>query len=500
LGVPIGRVQTIVWIVTTVFAFVTLFLRIGVAGIPIGSDLGALGVIVLVRGLTAAVIGRLDDLPRISAAAIGIGIVDQAIVYDTGRDLYVYPVMFVIVVVALALERIRRGSRVEQQAVSSWEAAREMRRIPTELRTLPEVVFGVGGLLLAVAVFVLTLPVWMSNSDLFIATTTATMAIIAVSLVVLTGWAGHVSLGQLAFAGIGGAVGGWITQTAGWDLGFALVGGGAVAGATAVIVGIPAARAGGLTLAVTTLTLASASLYWLVNPEFFPWVPRGPFRTTPELFGGLEITTERSFYFLTLAVLAVSVAMAYGLRRSRTGRVLIALRDNTRAAEAYGINATRTMLVAFGFSGFLAGVAGVLFVHHARVLEDSLLNHPFSAAESIRVFATVVIGGLGSIPGAILGAVYVYSTRYYLPYEWRFLATGVGLLLMLLILPGGLGAALAEARDAGLRFVARRRRLLVPSLLADRRVEEVEVTPAMAAAVAEAVERPEVGEVAEMHQ
>ncbi|MGH8977307.1 MAG: ABC transporter permease, partial [Acidimicrobiia bacterium] len=336
LGVPVGRIQATVWVITTVLAFATVFLRAGVSSFPIGS---ALGVTMLVRALAAAVLGNMDNFPRIAAAAVGIGIVEQAILFDTGRDLYVFPVLFVIIVVGLMLNRKRTGSRVDDQAVSSWQAAREVRPIPTELRSLTIVRVFNYVLYGCIAVFVLSLPLWLSNSKLLIATATATVAIIAVSLVMLTGWAGHVSLGQMAFAAIGGAVGGWVTQNTGWDLGVAMLAAGTVGALVAVVIGIPAARAGGLTLAVTTLALAPAVLYWLLNPEFFDWVPRGRFQSDPELFGTIEIASQTSFYFLTLSVLAFSIAVAYGIRRSRTGRVLIALRENPRAAEAYGINA-----------------------------------------------------------------------------------------------------------------------------------------------------------------
>jgi branched-chain amino acid transport system permease protein len=495
LGVPVGRVQATVWVITTVLAFITVFLRAGVADFPIGS---ALGVTVLVRALAAVVLGRMENFPRIAAAAVGLGVVEQAIIFDTGRDLYVFPVLFLIIIIGLALNRRQRGNRVDDQAVSSWQAAREVRPIPTELKDLPVVKWTNIGIYVAIAVFLVSLPFWMSNSKLLIATATGIIAIIAVSLVMLTGWAGHVSLGQMAFAAIGGAVGGWVTQHAGWDLGWALLAGGAVGALVAVIIGIPAARAGGLTLAVTTLALAPAVLYWLLNPEFFDWVPRGRFPRDPELFGTIEIKSQMSFYFLVLSVLAIAIAMAYGVRRSRTGRVLIALRENPRAAEAYGVNALRTMLAGFAMSGFLAAVAGVLFVHHQHTISQELATNPFSADASLRVFAIVVIGGMASVPGAILGAIYVFAMQYYMLPEWRFLATGIGLLAILLILPGGLGAGLAEARDAALRWIAKRRRIIVPSLLADRRDESVEVTPTMAAAVADAVERPEVEEVVEM--
>ena len=120
LGVPVGRVQATVWVITTVLAFVTVFLRAGVSSFPIGS---ALGVTMLVRALAAAVLGQMDNFPRIAAAAIGLGIVEQAILFDTGRDLYVFPVLFVIIVLGLLLNRKRSSSRVEDQAVSSWQAA-----------------------------------------------------------------------------------------------------------------------------------------------------------------------------------------------------------------------------------------------------------------------------------------------------------------------------------------------------------------------------------------
>lgn len=494
LGVPVRRIQTTVWVITTVLAFVTVFLRSGVISVPIGS---VLGVTVLVRALAAAVIGRMESFPRITAAAVGLGVVEQSIVYSTGRDIYVFPVIFAIIVIAVALNRRRRGNRVDDDIVSTWQAVREIRPIPTELRRVPEVRAVRYALLAVLGAALIALPLLLPAGKLSIATDTAIIATIAISLVLLTGWAGHVSLGQMAFAAIGGAAGGWITQTAELDLGIALLVGGLAGALVAVVVGLPAARAGGLTLAVITLALASATLYWLLNPEFFSWVPRGRFRNDPQLFGRILIDSEQAFYVLALAVLAIAVGMLQGIRRSRTGRVLIALRENPRAAESFGVNTVRTMLSAFAFSGFIAAMAGVMFVHHQHGLSNSIGGNPFSPEASLRVFSIAVIGGLGSIPGAIVGTIYVFSLQYYMLPEYRFLATGFGLLAILLLLPGGLGAGFAEARDAGLRWVAKRRNILVPSLVADRRADGFHVTPEMAQAVAEAVEGPEVDALTE---
>ena len=123
--------------------------------------------------------------------------------------------------------------------------------------------------------------------------------------------------------------------------------------------------------------------------------------------------------------------------------MLIAIRENERAAEAFGVSARRTTLVAFAFSGFLAAFAGALFVHH----QTGLNLGPYEPGESLEVFSMTVIGGLGSAPGALLGATYVRGVDYYLPAEWQILATGVGLLAVLLVLPGGLGRRTDTERE-----------------------------------------------------
>jgi branched-chain amino acid transport system permease protein len=151
--------------------------------------------------------------------------------------------------------------------------------------------------------------------------------------------------------------------------------------------------------------------------------------------------------------------------------VLIAIRENDTAARAYGINTTRTNLACFALSGFIAAVAGVLLVHQQTGLQVGVGNL-YLPQQSLQVFSMVVIGGLGSIPGVLLGAVYVYGAQYFLPGQWQFLATGAGLLLILMVLPGGIGAVLYDIRDWLLRQVAKRRKLVVPSLVADVRVEE----------------------------
>ena len=147
--------------------------------------------------------------------------------------------------------------------------------------------------------------------------------------------------------------------------------------------------------------------------------------------------------------------------------MLIGVRDNERATEAYAIRARNALMLAFAISGFLAGVAGALFV----LQQQLLIDQTFTPDVSLRIFAMVVVGGLGSISGAVLGAVFVYGVQYFLPSECAFLATGAGLLLVLMLMPGGFGAMFGDARDGVLRWYARRKGIRVPSLLADTLVE-----------------------------
>ena len=480
LGIPVKRLHTIVWTVATVLAFLGMWLRAGAVGLPIGSVLGPT---FLLLALAAVVIGRMERFGIIAAAAIALGILDKAITFQPNNNAaYNDAILFLVILGALLVTRRPSQGRVGADQVSTWQAAREVRPIPRELKGLLEVRLARWALLGAVVAFLVTLPLWLDESRINLAGLIVIFGIVGVSLVVLTGWAGQVSLGQMGFAGVGAAAGGWATYYLETDLALALLIGGAVGALAAIVVGYPALRRRGLTLAVSTLAFALFVSSFLLNQElfgengepplFFPgqWLPGFRIDRLP-VFGRFDIESETRFYFLCLIVLALMLIVVRGVRRSRTGRVLIAIRENDSAARAYGINTTRTNLACFALSGFIAAVAGVLLVHQQTGLQVGAGNL-YLPEESLRVFSMVVIGGLGSLPGVLLGAAYVWGTQYFLPGQWSFLATGAGLLLILMVLPGGLGAVLYDVRDWLLRQVAKRRKLVVPSLVADVRIEE----------------------------
>ena len=470
LGIPVRRLQSVVWGVAGLLAFAAMFLRIGVDGAQLGQVLDPT---LLLSALGAAVIGRMERLPTITGAAIGLGIVSQAARFHYSSEAYRSVVIAAIIAFALLVQRSTSLSRLASAATSTWQETREVRPVPAELRDVRAVRI-VRVVLAALLVVGLGLiPLVLPGNRVELVTVIAIYSLIGLSLVVLTGWAGQVSLGQMAFVGFGSALAG--TMAARWhvDTGFVLLASGALGAALAVLVGMPTLRARGLAFAVVTLAFALATSDYLLNTGYSPlqrWLPQGIIDRT-NLFGVIPLGTDTEFYLLTIVVLALALAAVRGLRASRTGRVLIGVRDNERGAEAFSIRARNTLMLAFAISGFLAGVAGALFV-----LEQQLLvNQTFDPDVSLRIFAMVVVGGLGSISGAVLGATFVYGVQYFLPSQWAFLATGAGLLLVLLLVPGGLGAMFGEARDGALRWYARRNGIRVPSLLADTLVADIAV-------------------------
>lgn len=471
LGVPVKRMQTTVWMLAAFFATLSMLLRAGIIGLPIGRVLGP-GI--LLPALAAAVIGRFERFTTIVVAALAVGMVDVAVFRSTGDASNVSPILFLVVLGALLIQR-RGAGRFDPGQASTWRAVKEIRRIPRELRHLPEVRYGTWALGALFLAFVLTAPLYMSTGDLIRLGAIWVFAIIGISLVVLTGWAGEVSLGQVAFLGIGAAVAGALTQRQDLDLGLALVAAGLAGALVAVLIGLPALRVRGMFLAVTTLAFAlTASDYLLSLGHFGDYLPRGLVERPP-LLGRISVVSEERFYYLIVASLLLAIVAVRGIRNSRAGRVLVGLRENERGAEAFGVNATRVKLTAFAVSGFLAAWAGALFVH----LQRSLGVNAFLPEESLKAFTMVVIGGLGSVTGAIIGAVYLRGLEWFLP-RWLpgeiagiapLLGTGLGLILVLLLVKGGLAAALFDLRDSLLRRVAARRGILVPSLVADARQE-----------------------------
>jgi branched-chain amino acid transport system permease protein len=477
LGINTGKLSTVVWVVAATLAALAAVLDAGAKGTSLqGTAVGAggvaLGAVPLLRALAAAVLGRMESMPMAIGAAAAISIFERAVFWAYGRTSYVDAAILLLVVGALLVQR-RRLSRSDADVTGAWAASEELKAIPPELRDVAAVRVGVRRFAFVLAIVVIGYPWVMSPSQTNLGGLYAIYGIIGVSLVVLTGWGGQISLGQFAFVAVGAMLGG--TMTAEWGVPFfiAVLVASVAGGLIAVLIGLPALRIRGLYLAVTTLAFAVATTTVLLNDSWFETF-RPATVNRPKLFF-IDTEDERAFYYLCLASLAFALFVAHGLRNTRTGRVLIAMRDNERAAQSFGVSLTRTRLWTFAVSGFLAAFAGALYAHH----QHGVLQSSFLPSESLQMFLMAIIGGLGSVYGVLTGAVYMGTVTILVGgTAGQLLAGAGGVLLVLLFFPGGLGALAYSLRDVWLRRVALRLKIHVPSLMGERlRAEEIDLVP-----------------------
>jgi branched-chain amino acid transport system permease protein len=394
-------------------------------------------------------------------------VIDQSSYYATADPAISNTVLFVVILIALLWQRRGQVSRGKDIEGGTWRAVKEIRPIPKELRSLSEVITVRRGLMGSMAVASIAFGVFGSGNAVNLGALILIFGIIGASLVILTGWAGQISLGQVAFVAVGAVVTGRLSMQGDMNVVLALLIAAFVGAIVAVVIGLPALRIQGLFLAASTLAFALFVSSMLLNPTYFGWlVPLG--RLDRPRFLIWELGNARTFYLFVLAVFALVLMSIVGLRRSRTGRVLIGSRDNERAAKAFAVNVTKVRLTAFAFSGFYAAIAGGLFALH----QNTVNAVSFGVEKSLDAFVMVVIGGLGSLPGALMGATFFYGTQFLLTPTLGLLFNGLGMLVVLMIYPGGIGQVLYDRRDAALRWFAKRRGILVPSLLADAAEDE----------------------------
>jgi ABC-type branched-subunit amino acid transport system ATPase component/ABC-type branched-subunit amino acid transport system permease subunit len=462
LGIPVKRLSTLVWVIAGVIAALTVTLSAPSQGINISA---AAGPALILAPLVAAVIAGMENLPLAFGAGVGMGILTGLIEFNVHQESITDVVQLGVLLLALLLQKKRSGRA--NDAESTFSAAGILKPIPDALRRLPEVMAGraVLGLVVAGAIFVI--PFIAGPGTTLEYTAAIIYGIIALSLVVLSGWSGNVSLGQFAFAGVGGVIAGDMIEKANIDFFLCLFVAGLAGAALAILVGLPALRIRGEFLAAVTLALAVAVNSYFLNPTNFPKaIPQQFIR--PVLWDRFNLLSNKAYYFLCLGFLVLTILFIQGLRRARAGRALLGTRDNEKAVAAMAVPGIRVKLGGFVLAGVVAGVAGGLYA----TLLGAVGFETFDPSLSIVVLSMAIIGGLNSISGVLMGVGLIEVLSYAYP-AYQDLFTGVGLLLVLLFLPGGLGEGVQRVRDFLLRRVALRRDILVPSLVADRKVDAI---------------------------
>jgi branched-chain amino acid transport system permease protein len=223
----------------------------------------------------------------------------------------------------------------------------------------------------------------------------------AVSLMLLTGFCGQISLGHGAFLGVGAYTAAKLT---GMGVPFipALVGGGLVTALVGMVFGIPSLRLKGIYLAIATLAAQLILEYVFLHWRWATGGGSGTMVFPPKIFG-YAFDSDVKMFYLTLAVAVCVVLLVTNITRTRPGRAYVAIRDYYLSAEIVGVNLFAYKLQAFGVSSFFAGVAGGLWAHYTMYITPE----QFNIGVSISYLAMIIIGGLGSIQGAVFGAAFI---------------------------------------------------------------------------------------------
>lgn len=279
------------------------------------------------------------------------------------------------------------------------------------------------------------LPLVVPGYFLYILTLGAIWAVAAVGLNLLTGYAGQISIGHAGFMGIGAYASALLTLKQGWSFWMAGPVAALAAGAVGWVLGVPALRLSGPYLAIATLGFGTAVSQILVKWEPITGGYMGLKPPRPA-FGPWTLAGDVPLYYLTVTILVVTTAFAVNLVRSPVGRAFVALRDSEAAAQASGINLARYKTLAFAISALYAGAAGSLYAHVVGFISP----FDFNLFVSIFLLSVIVIGGLASVPGSIVGALALTVGLQVLSSvrDLRQVVYGLALVLMVIFLPGGL--------------------------------------------------------------
>jgi ABC-type branched-subunit amino acid transport system ATPase component/ABC-type branched-subunit amino acid transport system permease subunit len=462
-GISVSRVSLISWGIAGGLSALAAILN-GPTTASFNAE--AVGPFLLMLTMGAAAFGAFVSFPMAVGGGIGLGLVYQLVLAQTSNAGTAELAVFGVILVAILV----RGKAIGRVFATEGAAVPERPglRVPEALRDAPllrNAMKWVIGLSLVVAVAFPLLPYFKSNQ--FLLVLVLIYALIGVSLTMLVGWAGQVSLGQFALVGIGAYLTARWAGESGWSMVEILIVAGLVGAIVMVVIGLPALRVRGLTLAATTLGLAVIAPDWLFQQSWLGGTD--PFnaevQTTNLLPGIGSIGSQLYLYYVVLVVLVLVLGAATTLRRSAVGRVIIATRDNERAIASFGIKPSVVKLRVLGLSGFVAATAGVFFAADWQSATPTY----FTADVSIAVLAIPVIGGLGSLGGAVAAAVLLYmATLFVGPHVEGLLGSvgenagfllfvgGAGVIGTMMAMPNGLAGKVQESWQAYLNKKAAR--------------------------------------------
>lgn len=400
----------------------------------------------LLRGLAAAALARFANLPVAFAAGVGLGILEAVLASDPSAAGSFEVAVFVIVLIGVVVQsRGRRGRLPEDR----WADLAPAPGLPDVYRRLPLIRWAPPALGAVCVLVAALLPAWISNQQAFVLAVVLGFAVVAMSVGLLTGIGGQLSLGQLAFGAIGALAAVAVLRETG-SLIVALLCGAVAGGLAAGAVGLPALRVRGQLLGVATLAFTLMASGWLLRQT---WAfDRTGVSAPPRRVLGLELATSRAYYYVALVAFAAALVGAVAARRSRLGRRLRAVRDNEDAARALRTRASFVKLGAYVVAGMLAGLGGSVIGFASTQISAAL----FTPRGSVDAVSIAVIGGLGGFVAPLLGSLYLVGIPRLFDLGLTPLAAlNAGWLILILERPRGLSALAGRVRDGYCDAVAR---------------------------------------------
>ena len=424
-GINVNRVMSVSWVAGSAMG--------AIAGVLITPRINFDPIsmtIVVIAAFTAALIGRLTSLPWTVVGAMFLGLAETYPRLFSSNAGAGNAVTFALVLLTLAI-LFRPRTRLVQRISAGREYA------PVPAGDNPPVRFMVVASAIGLAVMV---PVLLSSYYQSLAAYSLIVGLIVLSLVVLTGLVGQVSFCQYSFAAIGAFTVGSLVGGHGWSFWPALLLGVLFSVAVGVLVGIPALRLSGLFLAILTISVALFFDHFLLAPGTWDSFSGGISSWTlgRPSFLGVSLAGAYAFYLFTLGVFLAAVLAVWNLSRSKTGRVLRAIRNSEIAAATSGVNLTAWKLAAFGVSAGLAGLAGGLLA--AGI--GSVSAGAFTLQQSLAVVAIAIVVGVRSVGAAAVGGIFLVFgpellTHTPLSTLWFPLIVGSILILQVILTPQG---------------------------------------------------------------
>lgn len=443
LGISADRVASFSWMLGLVLA--------GLAGVLLASSQGTLAVSTLstgflVRALAAALIGGLTSPAGALVGGLAVGVGEATLSGLFPGTIGAAQVVFFVAVVLILLLRPQGLFGQADGAEDKVAFVPPVRELSAEVAGSPYAVALRRVAVPTLVVFALLVSRATGSATNGTLTLVCVGAIVGVSLTVLMGYAGQISLGHWALVGVGAFATADLSGRLGVPFLVTVPLVVIIGMAVSLLIGLPALRIKGLYLAVVTLTFSYAAELFVFRSQQVGGAQSGVAMQLPS-FGpvNLDSASNRPVFVTSLAVLALCIWVARNLLRSRTGRTFLALRENEKAAATLGVSLTKARLTAFAVSGGMAALAGVVFALHVKTVSAT----DFPTQTSLVLILMVMIGGLGRLSGSFLGALAVFGLPLLLKFDNGWIVpTATGMLSVAVVLrtQGGLAGLVERGR------------------------------------------------------